>query len=159
MVCLSTDGITPGDGSISPDFFGDLQAQNGDSFHSEWVCIILKSSVEKILIIGRYNSLTSHSELHLIIKWQPGFVLQRQQGRVWPDHHVIRTTSHCLRLQTWWTASLSVHIDTDRRVWFVGHFTSCHLRLVSFLNSAYTTFTTGKQIHHVQCSNPFGLES
>uniref|UniRef100_A0A3P8WUU3 Kinesin-associated protein 3b n=1 Tax=Cynoglossus semilaevis TaxID=244447 RepID=A0A3P8WUU3_CYNSE len=31
----SADGITPGDGSISPDFFGDLQAQNGDSFHSE----------------------------------------------------------------------------------------------------------------------------
>ncbi|KAM9720043.1 kinesin-associated protein 3-like [Menidia menidia] len=27
----SADGITPGDGSISPDFFGDLQPQNGDS--------------------------------------------------------------------------------------------------------------------------------
>uniref|UniRef100_A0A1A8JY37 Kinesin-associated protein 3b n=1 Tax=Nothobranchius kuhntae TaxID=321403 RepID=A0A1A8JY37_NOTKU len=27
----SADGITPGDGSVSPDFFGDLQSQNGDS--------------------------------------------------------------------------------------------------------------------------------
>ncbi|XP_053185293.1 kinesin-associated protein 3-like isoform X2 [Scomber japonicus] len=30
----SADGITPGDGSVSPDFFGDLQAQNGDSHHT-----------------------------------------------------------------------------------------------------------------------------
>uniref|UniRef100_A0A673BXJ6 Kinesin associated protein 3 n=1 Tax=Sphaeramia orbicularis TaxID=375764 RepID=A0A673BXJ6_9TELE len=29
----SADGITPADGSVSPDFFGDLQAQNGDSHH------------------------------------------------------------------------------------------------------------------------------
>uniref|UniRef100_A0A665WC89 Kinesin-associated protein 3-like n=1 Tax=Echeneis naucrates TaxID=173247 RepID=A0A665WC89_ECHNA len=27
----SADGITPADGSVSPDFFSDLQAQNGDS--------------------------------------------------------------------------------------------------------------------------------
>ncbi|KAM9323165.1 kinesin-associated protein 3-like [Pholidichthys leucotaenia] len=27
----SADGITPGDGSISPDFFNDLQTQNGDN--------------------------------------------------------------------------------------------------------------------------------
>uniref|UniRef100_A0A673BZP9 Kinesin associated protein 3 n=1 Tax=Sphaeramia orbicularis TaxID=375764 RepID=A0A673BZP9_9TELE len=27
------NGITPADGSVSPDFFGDLQAQNGDSHH------------------------------------------------------------------------------------------------------------------------------
>ncbi|XP_075339809.1 kinesin-associated protein 3-like isoform X2 [Odontesthes bonariensis] len=27
----SADGITPADGSVSPDFFGDLQPQNGDS--------------------------------------------------------------------------------------------------------------------------------
>ncbi|XP_023259836.1 kinesin-associated protein 3-like [Seriola lalandi dorsalis] len=30
----SADGITPGDGSVSPDFFSDLQAQNGDSHHT-----------------------------------------------------------------------------------------------------------------------------
>ncbi|XP_035990803.1 kinesin-associated protein 3 isoform X2 [Fundulus heteroclitus] len=30
----SADGITPGDGSVSPDFFSDLQPQNGDSHHS-----------------------------------------------------------------------------------------------------------------------------
>uniref|UniRef100_A0A672J8R6 Kinesin-associated protein 3b n=1 Tax=Salarias fasciatus TaxID=181472 RepID=A0A672J8R6_SALFA len=29
----SADGITPGDGSVSPDFFSDLQAQNGDLHH------------------------------------------------------------------------------------------------------------------------------
>uniref|UniRef100_A0A3B5LID9 Uncharacterized protein n=1 Tax=Xiphophorus couchianus TaxID=32473 RepID=A0A3B5LID9_9TELE len=29
----SADGITPGDGSVSPDFFSDLQPQNGDSHH------------------------------------------------------------------------------------------------------------------------------
>uniref|UniRef100_A0A3Q1GBW3 Kinesin-associated protein 3b n=1 Tax=Acanthochromis polyacanthus TaxID=80966 RepID=A0A3Q1GBW3_9TELE len=29
----SADGITPGDGSVSPDFFGDLQPQNGDLHH------------------------------------------------------------------------------------------------------------------------------
>ncbi|XP_030608155.1 kinesin-associated protein 3 [Archocentrus centrarchus] len=28
------DGITPGDGSVSPDYFSDLQPQNGDSHHS-----------------------------------------------------------------------------------------------------------------------------
>ncbi|KAG7526402.1 kinesin-associated protein 3-like [Solea senegalensis] len=31
----SADGITPGDGSISPDFFSDLHGQNGDSYHTE----------------------------------------------------------------------------------------------------------------------------
>lgn len=30
----SADGITPGDGSVSPDFFSDLQTQNGD-YHLE----------------------------------------------------------------------------------------------------------------------------
>ncbi|MEQ2248309.1 Kinesin-associated protein 3, partial [Ilyodon furcidens] len=30
----SADGITPGDGSVSPDFFSDLQSQNGDSHHA-----------------------------------------------------------------------------------------------------------------------------
>uniref|UniRef100_A0A3B4G5U8 Kinesin associated protein 3 n=1 Tax=Pundamilia nyererei TaxID=303518 RepID=A0A3B4G5U8_9CICH len=30
----SADGITPGDGSVSPDFFSDLQPQNGDSHHA-----------------------------------------------------------------------------------------------------------------------------
>ncbi|XP_029930333.1 kinesin-associated protein 3-like isoform X1 [Myripristis murdjan] len=29
----SADGITPADGSVSPDFFSDLQPQNGDSHH------------------------------------------------------------------------------------------------------------------------------
>lgn len=29
-VCVCPDGITPGDGSVSPDFFSDLQPQNGD---------------------------------------------------------------------------------------------------------------------------------
>ncbi|KAF0047421.1 hypothetical protein F2P81_001054 [Scophthalmus maximus] len=31
----TADGITPADGSVSPDFFSDLQAQNGDSYHTE----------------------------------------------------------------------------------------------------------------------------
>uniref|UniRef100_A0AAQ5ZYR5 Kinesin-associated protein 3b n=1 Tax=Amphiprion ocellaris TaxID=80972 RepID=A0AAQ5ZYR5_AMPOC len=30
----SADGITPADGSVSPDFFGDLQPQNGDLHHT-----------------------------------------------------------------------------------------------------------------------------
>ncbi|KAM3865669.1 kinesin-associated protein 3-like [Diretmus argenteus] len=30
----SADGITPADGSVSPDFFSDLQPQNGDSHHA-----------------------------------------------------------------------------------------------------------------------------
>ncbi|XP_069571991.1 kinesin-associated protein 3-like isoform X1 [Brachyistius frenatus] len=30
----SADGITPADGSVSPDFFSDLQPQNGDSHHT-----------------------------------------------------------------------------------------------------------------------------
>lgn len=29
-VYVCSDGITPGDGSVSPDFFSDLQPQNGD---------------------------------------------------------------------------------------------------------------------------------
>lgn len=30
----SADGLTPGDGSVSPDFFSDLQHQNGDAHHA-----------------------------------------------------------------------------------------------------------------------------
>lgn len=38
-VCVSSDGITPADGSVSPDFFSDLQPQNGDLHHAGWVNI------------------------------------------------------------------------------------------------------------------------